>query len=297
MTSISLPSFAKINLGLSILHKRNDGFHELETILQQINLKDEIQISLSDSGGVSLTCNQTSIPTGKSNLCCRAVSLFKKYTGIQFGVDIKLIKNIPWGAGLGGGSSNAAVTLLALNKLCETNFKIDKLKEMSAQLGSDIPFFIEGGTAFAYGRGEKLKIAINNCKYNHVLIVFPNVQISTKWAYTNLNLNLTNKEKSGILSSFKDRGAVNLDIFEALKNDFEDVVFLKYPVLGEIKTQLQESNAVLASLSGSGSALFGVFKTNSDVLEAHSLFEKKFRTFVTGFENWGYHQVNNLILT
>lgn len=293
MTSISLPSFAKINLGLSILNKRIDGFHELETILQQINIKDELQISLSDSGKVSLTCNQTGIPTDESNLCCRATRLFKKYARIQVGVNIKLTKNIPWGAGLGGGSSNAAVTLLALNKLYKTNFSVDNLKEMAAQLGSDIPFFIEGGTAFAYGRGEKLKTINNNCKYNHVLIVFPNVQISTKWAYTNLNLDLTNKEKSVILSGFKDRGAVNLDIFEALKNDFEDVVFLKYPLLGEIKTQLQESNAVIASLSGSGSALFGVFKTNSDVVKAHSLFEKKFKTFTTGFENWGYHQVNN----
>ncbi len=296
MTSIALPSFAKINLGLSILHKRDDGFHELETILQQINLKDEIQISLAGSGEISLICSQPGIPTDESNLCCQAARLFQKQAKIRSGINIKLTKNIPWGAGLGGGSSNAAVTLLALNKLCETNFNVEILKEMSAQLGSDIPFFIEGGTKFAFGRGEKLKTLNNNCKYNHILIVIPNVKISTKWAYSNLNLDLTNKEKNVTLSSFKDRGAVNLDIFEALKNDFEDVIFLKYPLLGEIKTQLLERKAVFTSLSGSGSALFGVFKTNSDVLEAQSLFEKKFRTFVTGFENWGYYQVNHSIL-
>jgi len=293
MTSIFLPSFAKINLGLSILHKRDDGYHALQTILQQINLKDEIQVSLSDSGEISVTCSKAEIPTNETNLCYRAAALFKKQTGIESGIHINLTKNIPWGAGLGGGSSNAAVTLLALNKLFNTNFKIDKLQELAAQLGSDIPFFIKGGTAFAYGRGEKLKPIKNECKYKHILIIFPNVQISTKWAYSNLNLNLTNKEKSITLSSFKERGAVNLDIFEALKNDFEDVVFLKYPLLGEIKMQLHEVGAVFASLSGSGSALFGVFKTNSDVLEAQSLFEKKFKTFITGFENWGYHQVNS----
>ena len=292
MKSICLPSYAKINLGLSILGKRADGYHEIETILQQIAIKDEIVLEQSNNPEINLTCNDSGIPTNDSNLCIKAAQKFKQFTGITQGLKIKLHKTIPVGAGLGGGSSNAAVVLLGLNKLWNTELNPDQLEKMASDLGSDVPFFIKGGTAFAYGRGELLLAICQNSNQLKILVIFPGIHISTKWAYDNLNLSLTNMKKNINLSSFEKQVIDDLGFFHSLKNDFEEIVFSKYSILGKIKHHLYKNNAIYAGLSGSGSAVYGVFFENSDVLQAQKKVVSEFKTFITQFENWGYEQVN-----
>lgn len=293
MSRMYFPSYAKINLGLHIRGKRADGYHEIETILQQIDLKDEICFELRKDSRIKLRCNDSTLPTDSSNLCVRAAKLLQESARVNYGVDIELKKNVPVGAGLGGGSSNAAVTLLALNRLWNLNLSSISLEALAPQLGSDIPFFIKGGRALATGRGEQLEPQNMGANDNNiwVLVVFPMVQIPTQWAYQNLNLSLTNSKKDLIFSSFKDKNFNDVDFITFLVNDFEETVFVAHPALASVKEKLYERGAKFASLSGSGSALFGFFGTVDELESAKQSFPN-YRTFKARFVRWGYSEIN-----
>ncbi len=290
MQTIKVPSYAKINLGLFILGVRDDGFHEIETILQQIDLKDEIEVKATDSHQIEFSCDHPDLQESELNLCVLAANLLREATGIQKGAHIHLNKIIPMGAGLGGGSSNAALVLLCLNKLWGLNLSAKRLQVIASQLGSDIPFFILGGTAIATGRGDLLS-PIKSTGNLPILVVYPNIPVSTKWAYDQLNLNLTIKEKNTILAGFNDINYNNVDFVKALKNEFEEKVFTEYPILREIKKQINQSKAILASMSGSGSAIFGIFEKEDDALRVKKFFQDDYPTFVTRPINWGYQGV------
>ncbi|MFQ5707323.1 MAG: 4-(cytidine 5'-diphospho)-2-C-methyl-D-erythritol kinase [bacterium] len=290
MNSLTLPSYAKINLGLNILGKREDGFHEIETILQQIDLRDEIELSPREGPEVAFRCDQVCVPGGENNLCVRAATMLKAETGVRKGIAIHLNKRIPMGAGLGGGSSNAAMVLLGLNKLWQLNLRPPQLTSLASRLGSDVPFFIQGGTALAVGKGDVL--VPGAVLENHVvLVVYPGFEISTSWAYGQINLNLTISKKNIKLRNLMGK-KIDCKILRELANDFEVFVFKRFPVLASIKERLLASNATLASLSGSGSTVYGVFQNEHEALEAQEVYKNKYTTFITRPIKWGYCQMS-----
>jgi len=291
MESLRLPSYAKINLALFIKGKRGDGYHNIETLLQQITLHDEIELKATPTAEIEFACSDAMVPGGMANLCVRAAYLLKLRAGTKPGADITLHKTIPAGAGLGGGSSNAAVVILGLNKLWNLNWPAARLRELAAELGSDVPFFIDGGAALGEGRGERLRII--NIEWDlPIVVVFPVVPISTKWAYGQLNLNLTIRKKYIKLSHFKNRNFNDVEFYQGFGNDFEQVVFRNYPDLLLIKNRLKESGAIYASLSGSGSSIFGIFGDWGAASAAKSVFEERYPVFVTRPIRWGFEQLS-----
>ena len=253
---INLKAPAKVNLFLEILGKRDDGYHEIETIMQEIDLADNLQFE-ETQGGVRLECNNKNIPINQDNLVCKAANLILKECGIKKGVLISLEKNIPVGAGLGGGSSDAAATLKALNSLWGVGLNDGELMEFAAKLGSDIPFFINGKTSLCSGRGEMISPVTVRSRMDY-LILFPRVHISTETIYKNLKIDLTKKRKdvSFFLDALKYSEVVGIS--KLLFNRLEEVIFTTYPDLLQIKSALESFDFCGLSISGSGSAFFGL---------------------------------------
>lgn len=251
---------AKINLGLNIVEKRPDGYHNLETVFYPINIHDTLEVEPSDQlnlhlSGVALEGDPN------QNLVVRAWQLFKKDYDIP-PVSIRLNKAIPSQAGLGGGSSDGAFMLRLLNKMFQLEISDDELRMKAASLGADCPFFITDTPAYAEGIGEILSpISLDLSQY-HLLIIKPPVAVSTREAFANITPQQT---------EVKCRDIVKQDIRtwrEQLTNDFEDSIFPQYPRLKEIKQQLYQQGALYAAMSGSGSSLFGFFEEKPVVIDA-----------------------------
>ncbi len=259
---MNIKAYAKINLFLEILNKRDDGFHEISTVMQEVDLADELSIDEA-AEGISLTCDKPDIPTGPDNLICKAVEIFKKRLKIDKGVKINLVKKIPVGAGLGGGSSDAAAALKALNVLWGSGQSDGELMDMAAEIGSDVPFFINGKTAFCSGRGEIVSPISVKKKYNYVLI-YPNLKIGTANIYKNLSLRLTKDKKdvNFFLNLLKDEDA--LYIGKSLFNRLTDTIYNLYPELVKVRTILDEVGFSGFQISGSGSSLFGLCERRCD---------------------------------
>ncbi|MFQ5754357.1 MAG: 4-(cytidine 5'-diphospho)-2-C-methyl-D-erythritol kinase [bacterium] len=290
MDAIRLPSYAKINLGLIIKGRRKDGFHEIETLLLQIDLKDEIELKNTEKPEIHFYCDNPEVPGGNANICVRAAHLIKQSSFIQQGVKINLKKVIPMGAGLGGGSSNGAVVLLGLNKLWNLQLQPKQLLELATQLGSDVPFFIHGGLALAQGRGELLSPF--NMKIDcPILIVYPGIKIATKWAYGQMNLSLTMKKKSIKLMYFKDRNFNDVDFYNIFENEFEEIIYKNYPILRRIKSTISQKNPIFTSMSGSGSTIFAIFQKKAEALTVEQELRQQYVTFITRPVKWGYEQL------
>lgn len=267
---------AKINLSLDIIRKREDGYHELKMIMQTVSLYDKLDIKISDE--MSLSSNKTDIPLDNRNLVWKAADLFFNYTKIDKKCKIHIEKNIPDGAGLGGGSSDAATTLLALNDIFNTNLSDDELINMGVKIGADVPFFILKGTCIAEGIGEKLT-KIENKTNPFVLIYKPEFSISTKWAYENLNLK--NKPVYNLDSIVENLKNPSYN-FENIFNYLEDVSIPHFPQIENIKTTMKTLGATASLMSGSGSSVFGIFDDETKAKQAFEDFEKS-RTFLVKF--------------
>lgn len=265
---VSAFAFAKINLALKIVGKRSDGFHELCSIFQSISLCDRLTFSHRRDDRIVLLCDDPTIPTDSRNLVVRAAEslrLFaqreKGHPGRPKGVTIRLYKKIPAGAGLGGGSSNAAVALRSLSKLWSVKGLDGKsLELLAAEIGSDVPFFLYGGTCLVTGRGEHVR-PMKNLPRFHVVIIFPGFQVATAWAYSQLNWALT---KHAGYSKILARSFAGADgparISRLLVNDLEPTVISCYGRIKEAKDDLVAAGAYNSLMSGSGSAVFGIFK-------------------------------------
>ena len=249
---------AKVNLGLHVHGKREDGFHELETIFQMVSLFDDVELELLSSG-IKLECDMPGIPTDDTNLVCKAALLLRKSYQVEGkGVSIRLKKKIPFGAGLGGGSGNAAGVLMGLNRLWDLNIEREKLFTLAAELGSDVPFFLTSPCALGKGRGERLKV-LEPCPKFQVLLVFPGFPIATSWVYQNLRLKLT-KRPNNISILRKNLSLSDItSLGSQLYNDLESVVIQKFPEVKVVKDELWAWGALGVLLSGSGSAVFGIF--------------------------------------
>ncbi len=268
MPEISGRAYAKVNFGLRILDKRSDGFHELRTVFQTISLFDRIQLSWAASRevGISLSCNRKHLDT-PNNLVVRAAEALLQATGKKGRLKITLEKRIPSGAGLGGGSTDAGATLVGLCRLFKKPPPREMLAEIAAELGSDIPFFLQGGRAVGVGRGEEV-YPLPELPKQWLLVLAPNLHSSTPEAYRDLasaradGLTVTAKRRT--INVFGSGTAVlgvraAPSLAGALANDFEAVIFHRFPYLGILKSNLEELDACGSALSGSGSALFGLF--------------------------------------
>ncbi len=255
--SFALPSFAKINWTLRVLGRRDDGFHELFTVFQTVSMHDTLHFEAGES--IEFHCDDPGIPEDETNLVVKAAYLLKSSARAEGGARIFLEKRIPSPGGLGGGSSNAAVTLIALNRLWGLDIPQYELHSIAAELGSDVPFFLHGGTTIGTGRGEFIE-PIEDIVAENMLIVTPPIPVSTRDAFADLNSpTLTMAERNHILPVCRSE-ALALDLRRtALKNDFERTVFAAHPEIAWAKTALLELGAVNAAMSGSGASVFAVF--------------------------------------
>jgi len=291
---LTLRAHAKINWFLKILGRREDGFHEIESLIQKVSLHDVLKISPSDE----LSLKADGGIAEKENLVYKAASLLKSTYSVKAGAHMELYKNIPVGAGLGGGSSDAASALVGLNKLWSLGLSLESLSEIAAEIGSDVPFFLYGPASFAYGRGEKLAPcrAINTL---HILLVKPPFEVSTAWAYNNLKTTrLPEKDihQTAISENLHDdlpkltkktEKVNNIKLlirnieeaqFGAISgselNDLESVTSREFHVIDEIKDLLLELGAVFSLMSGSGSTVFGVFRSREEAEAASREFQE-----------------------
>jgi len=270
--SCSIKSFAKLNLDLRVLHKRVDGFHELRTIFQTISLHDTIRIELDHTKRSQI---DVSSPIEiADNIVVRAAKLVLEELKLRAWVRFFIRKRIPLGAGLGGGSSNAASVLLALPALAGKTLGRETLFRFAKMLGSDVPFFLHGGTALGLGRGTEL-YPLPDLPSHHALVVSTGIHVSTPEAYRSLGRALTSSDDSPILREFQTIAwTLNGSRLEQLplKNDFEEVVFRIHPQLAAVSRKLRRLGAKLVRMTGSGSAVFGVFSSGEAVRQAARSF-------------------------
>jgi 4-diphosphocytidyl-2-C-methyl-D-erythritol kinase len=246
-------SFAKINLGLEIVRRREDGFHDIRTLFQSISLCDELTFEPRPDGEFRLEGNDASVPWDDRNLIAKAAGLLRKKTATCFGATVRVRKSVPPGKGLGGGSSNAALALAALNTLWGLNLTRMDLAGLALAAGSDVPYFLHGGLCLGESRGEALR-GLPDFSPIPCVLVFPPYAISTAEVYAGLGPFLTSPAKASKIMRFLDTGN-----FGFLENDLEKVIFRTHPELDGFKGFLKGQGATLALVSGSGSSVFGLF--------------------------------------
>ena len=272
---MEINSYAKINLGLHILNKRQDSLHNIITVFQEIDFYD--QISIEKSNDFIFETNVDWLDK-KNNTCIQAFEATKeKFPNIS-NIKINLVKNIPTSAGLGGGSSNGTAVLKGMNELFALKMNQDELVELSKKISADSPFFVNGGLQVGEGTGGDLSPIESNLNGVYILLVMPDIKIDTKNAYKKCLLkDKTNIKFAGMLGELK-----NYDLSsELFYNDFEVYVFKTHPEIGKIKLKILDLGAQYASLSGSGSTVFGIFSNKQDALKAHQFFSLHFSTIVT----------------
>lgn len=262
-----LQAFAKINLGLDVLGKREDGYHEVRMIMQTIRMYDQLDMRKSVEPGIHLTTNKKYIPVDENNLVWRAAKLMMDTCGIMEGVSIHLHKVIPVAAGMAGGSSDAAATLVGMNRLFHCGLSKEKLMELGVQIGADVPYCVLRGTALAEGIGEKLTVLppMPDC---WILIGKPGISVSTKYVYTTLDLNTdtVHPDIDGMKKALEDGNLYG--ITERMGNVLQDVTIPAYPEVERIKEQMKILGAVNAMMSGSGPTVFGIFDNEEKAQKA-----------------------------
>ena len=264
MTRLAIPSFAKINWILKILGRRTDGYHQIRTIYQTIDLREEVVFETTRNKSIQLEVWGRTVAQGRENLLYRAAELLRNSSGLQVGVKISLNKTIPVGAGLGGGAGNAAMALLALNQLWQCRLEKEALAGLAAQLGSDVPFFLTGGTVAAGGRGEQLIPLPDTGEGQTLILLYPNFELASRDAYDLGQWGICDEE-SVLTAETLDTTMQRLlralapkeDSWPLLENDFESALFAHYPALVEAKSALEGAGCERVMLCGSGSTLLG----------------------------------------
>ena len=250
---MNIKSFAKINLGLEIIGKRDDGYHEIRTLLQTVSLHDVLKFRFSPQKRIILEGDDRTISWGKDNLIFRAALLLKTRFRVSRGVEIRVTKNVPPGKGLGGGSSNAAITLHALNENWKLGLGKKELMDLGRELGADVPFFLEGGLCLGTGRGDDI-LPVAELRSLFCLLIFPEVSIPTASVYEQFQFSLTSQSKDSKIIKFLDSRKLG-----ELENELEETIFRLHPQLKAIKSLFRSRGSELSLVSGTGSAVFGLF--------------------------------------
>lgn len=258
MDNIQLKARAKINLGLDVIGKRPDGYHEVRMIMQSINIYDSLCMRKSSEPGIRISTNRSYLPTNQDNLIYKAVRLMMDEFEIRSGMDIELDKFIPVAAGLAGGSSDAAAAMIGMKKLFSLKVSAKELMELGVAIGADVPFCIMRGTVLAEGIGEKLT-RLKPMPSCPIVIAKPGISVSTKFVYQNLKLdeNTVHPDIDGMVAAI-NRGDIAA-VCSGMGNVLESVTIREYPVIDKIKQQMMASGAVNAMMSGSGPTVFGIF--------------------------------------
>lgn len=280
-TSSQITAFAKVNLFLEITGKRPDGYHTLSTIFQTISFGDELTAKRAES--LTLTCSEPSLPTDERNLAMRAAVRLRDLLGETRGAALGLKKVVPMGAGLGGGSSDAAAVLQGLSKLWRRQPSDTQLHSMASQLGADVPFFLKGGTCFAGGIGDELR-ALPHLPKTWLVLVFPGFGVATKDAYARVRLPFVNPRSASKMIALLKKGRPAAWAGE-LFNRFEELVFPDHPQLPKLKQTLRDAGAVGALMSGSGSSVFGVVESQAQGRKVLAAVRKRYP------QSWLVHTV------
>ena len=267
MKSIKLKAYGKINLGLDVLGKRDDGYHDLDMIMQSVDLHDVITITKNDSGEITVKSSTSKIPNDKSNLAYRAAKLLMEEFNIEKGVEIEIEKNIPISGGMAGGSADCAAVLKGMNKLFKLKLTEQQLMARGVRLGADVPFCIMGKTARAEGIGEVLTPIPNKLK-GYLVIAKPPISVSTGFAYGQIDkVKIKNRpDTEGIIEAIKENDLNSLA--KTICNVFEEVTIPEHKEIEEIKTKLKDCGALNAMMSGSGPTVFGIFDDKNKAVEA-----------------------------
>ncbi len=274
---------AKINLFLEIINKRPDGYHNLESVMHTVSLFDTLEFTEIKENKIELICVNADLPANRNNLVYRAAEKFKEKYNITAGIKIKLTKNIPMGAGLGGGSSDAAAVLNALNTMWNVNDSLENLEHLASKLGADVPFFLTGGTAKISGIGDIVEKLRSDREYKFVLVK-PNFGVSTAYAYSKVKFPLTNVRKFDKITECFEQNLLNYENAKDLFfNRFEEFVFGEYPEIKQIKNTL-ESIGCISLMSGSGATVFGLLQGQENLNNVAKVLAK---------HNWNVWFVNS----
>lgn len=278
MNTITKKAYGKINLALDTIGKRQDGYHLVRMIMQTVDLYDVVTITKNDKPGIILTTNRADLPTDENNLIYKAAKLLIKEFHITKGVTIHLEKRIPVAAGMAGGSTDCAATLEGMNTLFSLGLSEEELMKRGVTLGADVPYCIMGGTALSEGIGEILTplTDVVPCK---VLLIKPDIDISTKWVYTTLKWDqlTSHPDIDGMISALEKHSLT--DIAAKLENVLEAVTIPANPVIEDIKTTMKSFGALNALMSGSGPTVFGLFKENETALKAYEQCKQLYPDF------------------
>lgn len=275
MKTISVNAPAKINFGLNIVSRRADGYHNIETIFYPVRLYDTLTFSASEE--FTFTVSDPSIPSDDSNLVVRAKNELESAADKKINAAIHLKKNIPVGGGMGGGSSDAASTLLTLNDLFDCGLSLSELKKIAVSLGSDVPFFLNPVPSFGESRGEILTPIELKIEFP-LLIVKPAIHISTAWAYRNCKPAIPKISLRNLNGTISEEEMIELRT--KVVNNFEQIVFDDFPEIREIKQKMYQFGALFSLMTGSGSAVFGIFKNNFDAKAAKEFFQEKYLSVI-----------------
>lgn len=266
-------AYAKINLSLDVVCRRDDGYHDVNMIMQSLELNDTVEAELTD-GGIEVTCDSASVPGGKGNIAYRAARLMIDKCGRDCGVRIHIKKRIPVCAGLAGGSADGAAVIRLMNALLGANFDSATLESVAAAVGSDVPFCINGGTALAFGTGTQIK-SLPSFGSHIVLLVKPPIDVPTPWVYKNLKLGeVVHPDIDGFISALERNDADSA--LATSGNVLESVTISKYPIIENIKSEMINNGAKFSMMSGSGPTVFGIFENKCDAENAARFFKKSY---------------------
>ncbi len=270
---ITRKAYAKINLGLDVIGKRDDGYHLVKMIMQNVDIYDTLTFEDTEDGEITLTSSDDGIPTDGSNLICKVAAQLKETFSVNRGVRIKLEKRIPVAAGMAGGSTDAAAAYLALNELWELSLSKEELCRMAVKLGADIPYCIVGGTALSEGIGEVLSPVDNKAEYQ-LVVAKPDIAVSTGWVYTELDSHeiKSHPDIDGIKSAI-EAGDVH-GMCERIGNVLEPVTVSKYPVIADLERTLEDNGAVRAFMTGSGPTVFAVYDDEEKAAKGYEAVRK-----------------------
>jgi len=277
MNEIKIDSYSKINLTLNILARREDGYHEIETIMQSINLADKVIIT-EEKEGIKIKCNHPQVPVSNQSLAYRSAEKILKKFGIERGVKIEIDKKIPLASGMAGGSANSATILVGINKLFNLTLSNEDLRKIGEELGMDVPFCIQNGTALAYQRGEKITPLPPINPPLWIVVINPGFKISTQWAYNNLNLEKIKRRKDNteaMLAALRE--GKPCEIAKNLFNSFERLIIKKYSETARVKDRLINEGALGTLISGSGPAVFGIAQNEEEALQIYEKLKPEYK--------------------
>ncbi len=272
MNSITVKAYAKINIGLDVLGKRPDGYHDVSMIMQSVDLHDTVTIRKTRFKSITVDTNLYFLPTDRRNLAYKAVEVFDGHHPIRCGLNIFINKRIPVAAGLAGGSTDAAAVLTGLNKMFQAGLSAEELMKLGVRIGADVPYCLLMGTALSEGIGEILK-PIKPLPDCHILLVKPNISVSTKYVYENLRLNdsIRHPDIPAMIEAIEESDLYRLA--SLMENILETITIKEYPIIGGIKEKMKDLNALASVLSGSGPTVFGIFDSRQKAENAYRFFK------------------------